>query len=138
MEEKKVVNVYLSIGEAGHEEEKLEEVVKTRGILEKYQKNWNVLVPFNWVTGFEVKEAHANLQLPMTFEKKLSRWGVDSLWVESMQARIRGMMLCDMMVMSEDWRESKCCRVEKAIAEELGMEVMEWHDDKLHYMVDDE
>ena len=136
MEERKVKNVYLSLKVTGREAEAMQEAIKVRALLEKSQVNWNVMTPFQMLDAFRVARDHKDDKPEI--EAQLRRHGVDSLWVECMEACIRGMLLCDMVVMVGDWRDSHGARIEKFVAEELGMEVMEWYDDKLHYMVDDE
>ena len=140
--EKKVKNVCLVMdcGKCKDGEWKLEDlkkIINTRDEIEKNTDNWNVLTVVNWTEAFPIREKEKDEVQPK-LDELMNRWRISAEGMESIFQSIWGMTMCDLVLLAEDWRQSSSCRIQKYVADELGMDVMEWYDGSAHYMTDDE
>lgn len=52
--------------------------------------------------------------------------GVERPWEWYMRRTLKMMLDCDEVVLLPGWRESKGARIERQLAEQLGMKISEW------------
>ena len=140
--EKKVKNVCLVMdcGRCKDGEWKLEDlkkIINKRDEIEKSTDNWNVLTVVNWTEAFE-RDKDEKDETPPVIKALGSRWNISIEGMENISRCIWGMMMCDMVLLAENWRESNSCRIQKYVAYELGISVMEWYDGAAHYLTRDE
>ncbi len=86
------------------------------------------------ITGLDIEEAKSNFKQAQNKLHKLGFQTInpfdiipyhpDTTWEEYMIADIRELFKCDAIYMLHNWEKSKGAKIEKAIAEEMGLLIM--------------